>query len=49
VGYSRFWLSLLAPASPTVNAERRKYAKMFANIDEDLVRLQSSLLYRASI
>lgn len=37
VNYSRFWLSLIAPASAKVNAERRKYAELFGNIGPDLV------------
>lgn len=37
VNYSRFWLSLIAPTSEKVNAERRKYAELFGNIGPDLV------------
>lgn len=37
VNYSRFWLSLLAPASESVNADRRKYAQDVGNIGPDLV------------
>ncbi|TCD71221.1 hypothetical protein EIP91_011699 [Steccherinum ochraceum] len=36
VNYSRFWLSLIASASPQTNADRRKYAKLVGNITDDL-------------
>ncbi|TFK44716.1 ABC1 family-domain-containing protein [Crucibulum laeve] len=36
VNYSKFWLSLMAPASSKVNAERRKYAELVGNIGPDL-------------
>ncbi|KAF9071747.1 ABC1 family-domain-containing protein [Rhodocollybia butyracea] len=36
VNYSKFWLSLMAPGSPSVNADRRKYAKLVGNIGPDL-------------
>ncbi|KAG2145993.1 ABC1 family-domain-containing protein [Suillus bovinus] len=38
VNYSRLWLSLIARSSPTVDADRRKYAALIANITPDLVR-----------
>lgn len=37
VNYSSLWLSLIAPASPKTNADRRKYAQLVGNIGEDLV------------
>ena len=37
INYSKFWLSLIAPASPTTAADRRKYAKLVGNIDDELV------------
>lgn len=37
VNYSRFWLSLIGAASPQTNADRRKYAKLVGNINDDLV------------
>ncbi|KAJ3896299.1 ABC1-domain-containing protein [Lentinula edodes] len=36
INYSRFWLSLMAPASPSVNADRRKYAELVGNIGPEL-------------
>lgn len=36
INYSKFWLSLIAPASPQTNADRRKYAKLVGNIGDDL-------------
>lgn len=38
VNYSKFWLSLIAPASPSTSADRRKYAELVGNIGPDLVR-----------
>lgn len=37
VNYARFWLSLLKPSSKSTNDERRKYAKLVGNIDDDMV------------
>lgn len=37
INYSNLWLSLIAPASPSVNADRRKYAQLVGNIGPDLV------------
>lgn len=34
--YARLWLSLLAPKSPKVDADRRKYAELVGNIGPDL-------------
>ena len=36
INYSKFWLSLIAPASAQTNADRRKYAKLVGNIGDDL-------------
>ncbi|GAC71459.1 predicted unusual protein kinase [Moesziomyces antarcticus T-34] len=48
--YARFWLSLLKRASPEVTAERRKYAKLIANIDDDLYPiLESAITGRAGL
>jgi len=37
VNYGKLWLSLIAPASPSINADRRKYAELVGNISPDLV------------
>ncbi|KAJ3724516.1 ABC1-domain-containing protein [Lentinula raphanica] len=36
INYSKFWLSLMAPGSPSVQADRRKYAELVGNIGPDL-------------
>ncbi|THV05018.1 atypical/ABC1/ABC1-B protein kinase [Dendrothele bispora CBS 962.96] len=36
VNYSKFWLSLMKPASSFIIAERRRLAKLVANVPEDL-------------
>ncbi|TBU26458.1 ABC1-domain-containing protein [Dichomitus squalens] len=36
INYSKWWLALIAPASEQVVADRKKYAKLVGNIDEDL-------------
>lgn len=36
VNYARFWLSLITPNSPLVQAQRRKYAKLVGNVGDDL-------------
>ncbi|KAF9447494.1 atypical/ABC1/ABC1-B protein kinase [Macrolepiota fuliginosa MF-IS2] len=36
VNYGRFWLSLIASSSPSVQADRRKYAELVGNIGPDL-------------
>lgn len=38
VDYSRLWLSLISPSSPSVEADRRKYAELVGNITPELVR-----------
>ncbi|KAN0062190.1 hypothetical protein ACQY0O_005369 [Thecaphora frezii] len=48
--YARFWLSLLKPASPKVTLERRKYAKLIADIDDELYPiLESAITGRAGL
>lgn len=48
--YARFWLSLLKRASPEVTAERRRYAKLIADIDDDLYPiLESAITGRAGL
>jgi aarF domain-containing kinase len=37
INYSKLWLSLIATNSPSVNADRRKYAALVGNIGPDLV------------
>lgn len=37
VNYAHFWLSLIKRASPSTSMERRKYAKLVGNIDDDMV------------
>lgn len=36
INYSKFWLSLMASPSEDTSKERRKYARLVGNIDEDL-------------
>ncbi|KAI8975842.1 ABC1-domain-containing protein [Trametes punicea] len=36
INYSKWWLALIAPATPETLADRKKYAKLVGNIDEDL-------------
>lgn len=43
INYSRFWLSLMAPSSPSVNADRRKFAELVGNIGPELVHFFMSL------
>jgi aarF domain-containing kinase len=54
INYSKFWLSLIASASPETNADRRKYAKLVGNISDELYPIfeaaitgKSSGLFRA--
>ncbi|KDN52895.1 ABC1-domain-containing protein [Tilletiaria anomala UBC 951] len=42
INYARFWLSLLSSSTPKVQAERRKYAKLVADIDDDLYPILES-------
>ena len=48
INYSKWWLALIAPASEQVVADRKKYAKLVGNIDEDLVRSPNLLSHEAS-
>ncbi|OBZ67025.1 ABC1 family protein MCP2 [Grifola frondosa] len=36
INYSRLWLSLIMPATLETKSDRKKYAKLVGNIDEDL-------------
>lgn len=45
INYSNLWLSLIAPASPEVNADRRKYAELVGNIGPDLVGISRCSAY----
>ncbi|KAJ8517148.1 hypothetical protein ONZ45_g5607 [Pleurotus djamor] len=36
INYSKLWLSLIAPASPSTTADRRKFAELVGNIGPDL-------------
>ncbi|GAA6025882.1 hypothetical protein JCM8202_004719 [Rhodotorula sphaerocarpa] len=50
VNYARFWLSLMANNSPSVDEERRKYAKLVANIDDAHYPLfQAAITGRAAL
>jgi len=42
--YARFWLSLLSKSSPKVKQQRRYYAKLIANIDDDLYPILESAI-----
>jgi aarF domain-containing kinase len=37
LNYAKLWMSLIAPASPSTRADRRKYAELVGNIGPDLV------------
>ncbi|EPT04979.1 hypothetical protein FOMPIDRAFT_1112480 [Fomitopsis schrenkii] len=50
INYSKFWLSLIASASPTTAADRRKYAKLVGNIDDELYPVfEAALTGRAAL
>ncbi|GAA5873483.1 hypothetical protein JCM8547_005443 [Rhodosporidiobolus lusitaniae] len=50
VNYARFWLSLMASPSPSVERARRKYAKLVANIDDAHYPLfQAAITGRAAL
>ncbi|GAA5998893.1 hypothetical protein JCM5350_003662 [Sporobolomyces pararoseus] len=50
VNYARFWLSLMASPTPSVEAARRKYAKLVANIDDAHYPLfQAAITGRAAL
>lgn len=42
--YARFWLSLLSKSTPQVQNDRRRYAKLIANIDDDLYPILESAI-----
>lgn len=50
VNYAHLWLALIAPASPAVEADRRKYAYLAGNIDESLYPIfQAAITGRAAL
>ncbi|KAF7288670.1 ABC1-domain-containing protein [Mycena chlorophos] len=50
INYSKLWLSLIAPATPTTRAERRKYAEAVGNISpEQYAVFEAALTGRASL
>ncbi|GAA6062591.1 hypothetical protein JCM10212_004186 [Sporobolomyces blumeae] len=50
VNYAKFWLSLMASPTPAVEAERRKYAQLVANIDDSHYPLfQAAITGRAAL
>ncbi|KAF8629664.1 hypothetical protein AX17_005603 [Amanita inopinata Kibby_2008] len=50
VNYSKFWLSLIASASPSTLADRRKYAELVGNITPDLYPVfESAITGRAGL
>lgn len=44
VNYAKFWLSLLQPSTPKVQAQRRKYARLVGNIGDDLYPILESAI-----
>jgi len=47
--YARLWLALISPSTKQTEADRRKYAKLVGNIDEDMYLIfQSAITGRAS-
>ncbi|KAJ7072300.1 ABC1-domain-containing protein [Mycena amicta] len=50
INYSKLWLSLIAPASPSTRAERKKYAQLVGNIGPDLYPVfEAALTGRAAL
>ncbi|KAJ7703167.1 ABC1 family-domain-containing protein [Mycena rosella] len=50
VNYGKLWLSLIAPASPSICADRRKYAELVGNIGPDLYPVfEAALTGRAAL
>lgn len=43
VNYARFWLSLMTPNSEETSRQRKKYARLVGNIDDDMVREREAL------
>ncbi|ORX34080.1 ABC1 family-domain-containing protein [Kockovaella imperatae] len=44
VNYARFWLSLIQRTSESTTAERKKYAKLVGNIDDDMYPILESAI-----
>ena len=50
VNYAKLWLSLISPGSPSVEADRRKYAYLVGNIDDEMYPLfQAAITGRAAL
>ncbi|SCZ88896.1 BZ3501_MvSof-1269-A2-R1_C65g00370 [Microbotryum saponariae] len=50
VAYARLWLALISPSSPKVEADRRKYAYLAGNIDDELYPIfQAAITGRAAL
>ncbi|KAH9858602.1 ABC1-domain-containing protein [Lenzites betulinus] len=50
INYSRWWLALIAPATPETLEDRKKYAKLVGNIDEDLYPIfEAAITGRAAL
>ncbi|KAH6913980.1 atypical/ABC1/ABC1-B protein kinase [Coprinopsis sp. MPI-PUGE-AT-0042] len=50
INYAKFWLSLIAPASPDVVAERKRLAKLVGNVGSDLYPIfEAALTGRAAM
>ncbi|KAJ7084414.1 ABC1 family-domain-containing protein [Mycena belliarum] len=50
INYARLWLSLIAPASPSTRADRRKYAELVGNIGPELYPVfEAALTGRAAL
>lgn len=45
VNYARFWLSLMTPNSEETSKERKKYARLVGNIDDDMVSQKQEWLF----
>ncbi|KAF7315635.1 ABC1-domain-containing protein [Mycena indigotica] len=50
INYSKLWLSLIAPASPSTREDRKKYAQLVGNIGPDLYPVfEAALTGRAAL
>ncbi|KAM0752712.1 ABC1-domain-containing protein [Meredithblackwellia eburnea MCA 4105] len=50
INYAHLWISLLSPASPSVEADRRKYAYLAGNIDDSLYPIfEAAITGRAAL
>ncbi|KAJ7770216.1 ABC1-domain-containing protein [Mycena maculata] len=50
INYAKLWLSLIAPASPSTRADRRKYAELVGNIGPNLYPVfEAALTGRAAL